>query len=189
MTYSSSWLRFRVPLGFLMAAWFLVIARPVQSAPFVLGAVLALLGCLLRSWAAGYLLKGKRVAIGGPYAYVRNPLYLGSLLIGVGLCLTLWQQPLPWQVAVLWALFLFGFAILYWAKSRAEEKELVASLGRDYEMYAAKVPAFLPVRGRVADLGPQRFSGELYHRNREYQCIVGTLAVLGMLYGRYYFGV
>ena len=177
-------LRYRVPLGFLFAAWYLLAARPVSLRLYWVCVVLVTLGCLLRSWAAGYLFKGKRVAVGGPYAYVRNPLYVGSFILGSGFCVALWQWPLPWSSAVIVLVFLIGFGVLYRAKSLAEEGELAANLGEPYVNYSRAVPAFLPVRGRVPGLGLQRFSAELYRRNSEYECILGSAALLLYLFLR-----
>ena len=86
-----------------------------------------------------------------------------------------------------WAVFAIGFCWIYPAKARSEERECAAVLGSDYAHYRAEVPAFLPLRGRVSGLGTQRFSRELYRRNREYQCIVGSLAVLGLLILKVYY--
>lgn len=183
-----SLLRFRVPLGFLFAAWYLFVARPVSLPLYRACVVLVTLGCLLRSWAAGYLFKGKRVAVGGPYAYVRNPLYVGSFIIGSGFCAVLWRWPLPWPATFIGLAFFIGFGILYRAKSLAEEGELAANLGQAYTTYARQVPAFLPRRGRVRGLGEQRFSGELYRRNREYECLLGSAALLMFLFVRYRHG-
>jgi protein-S-isoprenylcysteine O-methyltransferase Ste14 len=183
--YHRSWLRFRVPLGFLFAAWFLAVARPAFLGLFIVCFLFVAAGVALRAWAAGYLLKGKRVAVGGPYAYIRNPLYAGSFLIGVGFCLTLWRQPLPVAAIAIWSAFLIGFVIVYPAKTRTEEKELENSLGKPYTQYAAQVPRFFPVRGRVSGLGEQRYSAELYKRNREIQCLLGSAAILLYLLGRY----
>ena len=185
---NNQWLRYRVPLGFLLAAWYLWLARPI-SIPFIfLCGVLVALGCALRSWAAGYLLKGKRVAVGGPYAYVRNPLYVGSFILGLGFCLVLYRDPLPFWTLAFWGIFLVGYLIIYRAKSLAEENELVAALGHDYESYRGKVPAFLPVHGKILGLGNQHFSSELYRRNREYQCILGSALMLLFLFWRAYRG-
>jgi protein-S-isoprenylcysteine O-methyltransferase Ste14 len=136
----------------------------------------------LRSWAAGYLLKGKRVAVGGPYAYIRNPLYVGSFMIGAGFCAALWRRPLPWSSVIMGLAFLLGFGIVYRAKTLSEERELAANLGLPYETYARQVPAFLPTRGPVRGLGSQRFSWELYKRNREYECVLGSVVILLFLY-------
>lgn len=128
------------------------------------------------------------MAVGGPYAYIRNPLYVGSFVIGVGFCIALWRRPEPISAFLIWILFIAGFGFIYRAKTLAEEKELTANLGQSYEAYAAKVPPFLPVRGHVRDLEPQRFSWELYQRNREYQCVLGSIAILTLLSARLFCG-
>lgn len=174
--------RLRVPLGFAFAAYYLYASRPVSSQAYLLALLLVTLGCALRSWAAGYLLKGKRVAVGGPYAWIRNPLYMGSFLIGSGFCVALWESPLPWPKLAMILVFMIGFGVVYRTKTLAEEKELVAHLGADYSRYAQQVPPFLPTRGRVAGLGEQHFSVELYRRNKEYECILGSLGVLVYLF-------
>jgi protein-S-isoprenylcysteine O-methyltransferase Ste14 len=188
MSVSGRVMGWRVPLGYALAALYVVLARPASLRLFFLSAGLIFLGCALRSWAAGYLVKGTRVAVGGPYAFVRNPLYAGSFLIGVGCGAALWREPLPLVSVILWLVFLGAFLAVYPAKVRAEEKELLATLGKSYADYAGKVPAFLPWRGRVPDLGAQSFSGKVYLRNREYQCLLGASGVLLLLFLRYLVG-
>jgi protein-S-isoprenylcysteine O-methyltransferase Ste14 len=178
---NNSLLRWRVPFGFVFAAWYLWLAQTIVPERLGQALIPIVLGCALRAWAAGYLLKGKRVAVGGPYAFVRNPLYLGSFLISLGFCWALYRTPLPMVIALFWVLVAAGFAGMYFAKSRSEEGELVRSLGPDYLRYRERVPAFFPTRGHVSGLGKQEFSRELYQRNREYQCLLGCLAVLGFL--------
>ncbi len=160
-------------------------ARPSSFAFFLICFVLVVLGCLLRSWAAGYLFKGKRVAVGGPYAFVRNPLYAGSFIIGCGFCVVLWRWPLPVSSGLIIAAFFLGFGVIYRAKALAEGVELETYLGDPYRSYAAQVPPFLPTKGYVQGLGEQHFSWELYKRNREYECILGSIAILVYLYLRF----
>jgi len=181
---SKPFLRLRVPLGFLFAACYLFVARPASWQAFGVCVLFVSVGCLIRSWAAGYLLKGKRVAVGGPYAFVRNPLYVGSFFIGAGFCAALWRRPLPWSSVSIGMVFLVSFGFIYSAKTLAEEKELASALGEPYVHYAGQVPAFLPFHGRVSGLGPQRFSWEIYRRNREYECLLGSAALLIYLYWR-----
>lgn len=180
--------RLRVPLGFVLAGWFLLVSRPASRTALVAAGGLILTGCALRSWAAGYLLKGKRVAVGGPYARVRNPLYLGSFIIATGFCVALAQRPLPASIAGLWAAFFLGYGVLYSVKTLAEERELTADLGQPYLDYASRVPAFIPWKGRVSGLGEQSFSVELFKRNREYQCWLGSASLYGLLWVRYALG-
>src|SRR5438477_3135981 len=116
--------RWRVPMGFLFAGWYLFVARFSSLKLFGMATLLVAAGCALRAWAAGYLLKGKRVAVGGPYAYVRNPLYLGSFMIGAGFCLALFRSPLPSAVLLLCMVYVAGFIGMYVAKGRSEEDEL-----------------------------------------------------------------
>ncbi len=106
-------------MGFAFAFWYLVVARPSSVFALHLSVALVVLGCLLRSWAAGYLLKGKRTAVGGPYAYIRNPLYVGSFILGLGFCAALWQEPLSLSSILLGAAFLVGFGVVYRAKTVA----------------------------------------------------------------------
>src|ERR1043165_805265 len=84
MRRGGTWIqRWRVPLGFLCAAVFLVFARPTLRLLLV-GACVSLLGLAIRAWAAGYIRKNDELAVFGPYAFTRNPLYFGSSLLGRG---------------------------------------------------------------------------------------------------------
>src|SRR5271166_7113924 len=75
--------RVRVPLGFAFAGFYLWRARPTWLS-LLIGAAIALLGILLRAMASGHVEKNRVLTMTGPYAYVRNPLYLGSIIIGIG---------------------------------------------------------------------------------------------------------
>jgi protein-S-isoprenylcysteine O-methyltransferase Ste14 len=76
--------RLRVPSGFLLVAAFAYLATP-SAQSLLYGVPVSIAGLLLRGWAAGHLAKNENLATGGPYAYVRNPLYLGTLLVAAGL--------------------------------------------------------------------------------------------------------
>src|SRR5258708_16366107 len=74
--------RWRVPLGFACGALFFLLAQS-RPATLIVGGLIALPGLALRAWATGHLRKNDALAMTGPYAYTRNPLYLGSFLMGV----------------------------------------------------------------------------------------------------------
>lgn len=157
----------RVPLGFLLSAAYLILAQPSRTL-LLTGASLALLGIFLRAWAAGHLEKDQRLSMTGPYAYTRNPLYLGSLLIGLGFSLA----GRSWILALAFSVF---FASIYQPVMRQEEQRLLSQFGETYREYAERVPLLFP-RGRGgAGLG-QGFCWKRYRRNREYQAALGYIA-------------
>src|ERR1700723_1209889 len=84
--------RVRVPLGFVVAAIFLVFARPSWHT-LAWSLLLVLPGLWLRGYAAGYVKKNAELTMTGPYAHVRNPLYLGSILIAAGFAVALMSWP------------------------------------------------------------------------------------------------
>src|SRR5215216_5850418 len=75
--------RIRVPLGFLFAILFGVFSKPTFLT-LATGGAIGLLGLLIRAWASGHIDKAATLAISGPYAHTRNPLYLGSFILGLG---------------------------------------------------------------------------------------------------------
>ena len=159
----------------LRSAWLMVVPFVLFARPSVLsllvGGTVALLGTLLRGWAAGLIRKDRELSIGGPYAHTRNPLYLGSFLIGAGVTVASGR----WELVLLFALF---FAVLYAPLGRAEERALAQRFGDAYARWASSVPAFVPrvAPYRAAPGGEARFSFERWRRNREYQAVAGVLA-------------
>lgn len=154
-------------MGFGLGIAYLIFAQP--TAPLLaVGAAVALGGLGIRAYAAGYLQKNRRLATSGPYAYTRNPLYLGSLLIGTGLAIAggLWWLAL---------LFVCFFVFVYGPVMRREEAGLREIYGAKYETYAAAVPLFLPYRKPAAATG-EKFQWQRYRRNREYEAALGYLA-------------
>lgn len=164
--------RFRVPLGFLLSAVFLITARPTWLTLAIGGAV-ALTGLLIRAWAAGHIHKYERLAVTGPYSHTRNPLYLGSFILAVGFTVAgnVW-----WLSLVTAALFLG----IYWPVMRVEEEDLRERHGADFEEFAANVPLFLP-RLTPWKKGDSGFDFQLYLKHREYQAALGLLFGLGVL--------
>ncbi len=170
--------RIRVPLGFLFVIFYFWLARP---SPTSLLASLALVvpGILLRGYASGYVRKNAELATTGPYAYTRNPLYLGSILIAFGFALAARSV---WIAAAL----IFLFVVIYWPVILGEEEHLRAHFF-GYEDYTARVPRLLP-RLRVArtHVGGE-FSLELYRRHREYNSLLGSFCIYLALLARLFF--
>ncbi len=173
--------RWRVPLGFACAGVFMVLARPDRRSLAVGGAV-ALLGLALRAWASGHIRKNARLAVSGPYAHTRNPLYLGSFVLGLGFTVAASSGPLLFLL--LGGLFASLFLGIYWPVMRVEAVTLAEMFGEEYRQYAAAVPLLFPrlTPYRAGD-GPRvRFDPTLYMRYREYRAALGLLVAWCVLW-------
>jgi protein-S-isoprenylcysteine O-methyltransferase Ste14 len=168
--YADRAARLRVPAGFAMAAAFFVLARPTVYALEV-GVPISLCGLALRAWAAGHLSKDRRLAVSGPYAFTRNPLYLGTLVTALGFAAAGHSLALA-------ILFCVLFAAVYLPAIELEEQHLTDIL-MGYSAYAARVPLLLP--RWPEGLGSNNFSLELFKKNREYQAGIAWLIAVAWL--------
>jgi protein-S-isoprenylcysteine O-methyltransferase Ste14 len=172
--------RIRVPLGFVAAAvylWQLWMHRP-QWLPMAWSLVLVLPGLWLRGYAAGYVKKNSELTMTGPYAHVRNPLYLGSMLIAAGFAVALMSWP--------FAAVLVGFFLLIYVPVIASEERFLRGEFLEFEWYCARVPRLIPrvTPARAPDARPGgagRFSWELYRKHREYNAAIGATLLYGSL--------
>jgi protein-S-isoprenylcysteine O-methyltransferase Ste14 len=135
----------------------------------------ALVGLVLRGYAAGHLRKHKQLATSGPYAFTRNPLYLGSVLFAAGFSVASHS----WISAALLAAYL---AVFYPMVIRREQAELETLYGAAFREYAARVPAFWP-RLTPATSGGEEFSWAQYRKNREYEAAIGLAIAMLILCG------
>lgn len=167
--------RLRVPLGFVFAIAFLVFARP-EPVTLIIGAIISIIGLLIRAWASGHIRKNKNLAVSGPYAYTRNPLYLGSFIMVFGFTIASGV----WWLAVL---FVMLFLAIYYPVMQAETKELTDIFGESYKEYSEKVPLFLPRLTAYKDMSspPQNFDSGLYLKYREYRAALGLALAWGVL--------
>ncbi|MGC1450619.1 MAG: isoprenylcysteine carboxylmethyltransferase family protein [Candidatus Sulfotelmatobacter sp.] len=173
----SSWSRvarrIRVPLGFVFAVLYLWLARPTWRF-MALGAILIVPGLLIRALASGHVRKNEALATSGPYAYTRNPLYLGSWLIGMGFAVA----ARSWWVGVVLVVMFFA---IYLPVIRGEEAFLRQKFP-EFEEYARQVPRMfpriIPLSG-VEEAG--EFSFDLYLKHREYNALLGALAMVAAL--------
>ncbi len=168
--------RWRVPLGFLCGAAFILLARPAFRT-LALGGAVALIGLTLRAWAAGHIRKNAALATSGPYAFTRNPLYLGSFVLGLGFTIAAGRPVL------LGAIFAALFLGIYLPVMRVEAATIAELFGEEYRRYAGAVPLFVPRVTPYRDELAQgvKFDASLYLRYREYRAAIGLLAALGML--------
>jgi len=164
----------------LLALPFVYLAAPSPRS-LLIGALISASGLLLRGYAAGSIHKDRELATGGPYDFVRHPLYLGSFFLGFGLALAGGRWWFP-------ALFFGFFAWLYAQTVRAEEKELADRFGAAFDTYRRRVPAFLPRLRHDGFKSPSAgFRSSLYRRNKEWQALLGAAMGYGLLWGKMFY--
>ena len=163
--------RIRVPLGFVFAIFYWWRARPTWT--FLLaGALIASLGIALRTVASGHVKKNQELATSGPYAYVRNPLYLGSMVLAAGFAVAARDL---WVAIAMVAMF-----VLIYVPVIGDEETFLRKQFPGYDEYARRVPGLLPrtLQFRQTMAG---FSRELYWQHREYNALLGAGAMLAAL--------
>jgi len=167
--------RWRVPLGFLCGALFIWFARP-NLLTLSIGGCIALIGLAVRAWSAGHIRKNAQLATTGPYAFTRNPLYLGSFILGLGFTIASGQPLLAIPFVAL-------FLGIYLPVMRVEAAHLLELFGDEYRRYAQSVPLFFPylVPYRNGKMQGAKFDASLYLRYREYRAALGLLIAWGLL--------
>ncbi len=160
-----------MPLGFALAASYLWLAHPSWTA-MAAGLVVVALGLWLRASSSGHVHKNEVLATSGPYAYTRNPLYLGSILIAAGFAVA----GRSWWIGVLLVVMLVA---VYLPVIRSEEKFLRNKFP-EFETYANEVPRLLP-RWKAHANGKGEFSRGLYMQHREYKALLGAIGMMAAL--------
>lgn len=167
--------RLRLRAVWLLVVPFLWFARP-EPGLLLVGAVVALVGLVIRGWAAGTIHKERELTTSGPYAHVRHPLYLGSLFIGLGVTIAGGQ----WVFVALFLAFYLGV----YSRTMSGETELLAGLfGDRFEHWRARVPAFVPrpTPYRAPEGTGAGFRWGRYRRNREWEAALGVVGAFAFL--------
>jgi protein-S-isoprenylcysteine O-methyltransferase Ste14 len=192
ITYRKLAQKIRVPAGFILAPLLIIAAHPT-GASLIAGAAVALIGLTIRAWASGHLRKNQELCAAGPYAYTRNPLYLGTFIMATGIAIA---------TASLWfvALFILVYLLIYIPVMAAEAEYMLELFPDEYEQYSRRVPLMFP---RLTPYRPEsarslqegapsrsrRFDLALYIRHREYRAAIGIAFVLALIAARYFFRI
>jgi len=170
-SWSSIARKIRVPLGFAFAVLYVWLAKPTANS-LLCGTVLVLLGLGIRALASGHVQKNEQLTTSGPYAYTRNPLYLGSLILACGFAVGARSWWVGLGIVVL-------FIAIYLPVIRSEEAFLRNKFP-EFDEYAAQVPCLLPRLTPFRDRSGS-FSSKLYWKHREYNALLGSAVVAAAL--------
>jgi hypothetical protein len=170
----------RIALAWIFSIALILSARNYPHAP---GVVLCFVGASIRYWASGFLRKDSRPAVGGPYSFVRNPLYLGTYLMALGTALAVENW---WLLGICTVVF----AVIYHYIILDEETKLVRIFGEPYTLYCTLVPRFFPrplpaAKTALASVNPEtshtQFSRELAAKNKAYEAYLTFAALIGFI--------
>jgi protein-S-isoprenylcysteine O-methyltransferase Ste14 len=162
--------RLRVACGFVLLIAFAWLSRPSANSVLI-GLPISVIGLLLRGWAAGHLAKDRELATSGPYAYIRNPLYIGTLITALGIVIA---SRNVWLAII----FAIVFLLVYLPAVELEEQHL-REIFPNYEAYGKAVGRWVP--GSKWNAAAKAFSWALYRRNEEYKAALGFLLAVAWL--------
>ena len=175
--------RIRVPSGFVLAPLLVIAAKPTPRS-LIIGAAVAFIGLMIRAWSSGYLKKNMELTTSGPYAHTRNPLYLGTFILGTGIAIS---SGAIWFVALFMALYL----LIYVPVMFAEAETLRELFPAEYNQYSLSVPLFVPrltaYGAAQKGSGARRFALSQYAKHREYRAALGLVAVYALLAAKFLF--
>jgi len=126
------------PFGF-----FVMFFCSLDEASIRAGIGFIIAGVLIRMWSNGYAIKNDELTTCGPYAFVRNPLYLGTLLIAIGFVIVLKSEP-PLLEWIAGGIFLLALSFMYYRTIKAEQGMLLEKFKEAYSDYCKQVPAMVP---------------------------------------------
>lgn len=177
--WKSFLIRRRVFLGWLFGLAFLLLANPPSLLFLVLGLEIVLCGEALRIWATGYLYKEEFLAVNGPFAYTRNPLYLGSFIIGFGFCLAA-------QSLNIFIVYLILFLFIYRISIKREEDTLQQKFGQEFVLYKERVPRIFPSMTPYQTNVYSEFSWGQVKKNKEWMSLIGVIILEAILFWKFY---
>jgi protein-S-isoprenylcysteine O-methyltransferase Ste14 len=164
-------------------------ARPESWKFFAAGLGVMALGQLVRLAASAAIVKSKTLTMTGPYAAVRNPLYLGTMIMTAGLLIMISSPSRPPLTAGLWAFAAAAFGWIYDVTIKAEEAFLLATYGKDFEAYCAAVPALLPCpRGLAGFFDFSAYSKEVFLKNKEWRGMTAMVLLAALTAARIKYG-
>ncbi|HVF47244.1 MAG TPA: isoprenylcysteine carboxylmethyltransferase family protein [Pyrinomonadaceae bacterium] len=156
----------------MFAAVFFIFANPTVMS-LAVGAVIALAGLALRAWSSGHIRKASVLAVTGPYAHTRNPLYLGTLVMGVGFTIAAGV----WWLALVFCVLFIG---IYLPVMSVEAEDMRRIFPGDFPEFERNVPLLIP-RLTPWRKSSEKFDIQLYFRYREYRAALGAFLAIGLL--------
>lgn len=164
------WFKLRFFITYPFGLFVLLFCSPTKES-FSAGIGFIILGLIIRLWANGYAIKTHKITTSGPYSVVRNPLYLGTMLIAAGFMIML-------NTSYAGFCFMIIMAAVYYRTIRNEERALTEKHGKIYLNYKSKVPMIVPTFFRYKGGEKWPFSLHRIIENKEYKLFVWVINIV-----------
>jgi len=179
----------RILVSQIIAVAVLVLAKPASWKLFIAGFSVMALGQLIRFLASSAIVKSKTLTVSGPYSVVRNPLYLGTAFMVLGLLVSLSNPQTPLRTALAWLIMTVSFTLIYRVQIKAEEEFLLSAYGSEFERYRERINALLPRPcGLSGFFDGGAYSWEIFRKNKEWRGFLGMLALAAVVAARIKYG-
>jgi protein-S-isoprenylcysteine O-methyltransferase Ste14 len=179
----------RILVSQIIALAVIILARPASWKFFAAGVSVMALGQLIRILASSAIVKSKTLTVTGPYAVVRNPLYLGTAFMVLGLLISLTNPQAPLRTALAWLVTVVSFTLIYRVQINAEEEFLLATYGAQFDEYRRRVNSILPRPAAVPEFfNGSAYSREIFRKNKEWRGFLGMAAVAVIVAARIKYG-
>ena len=179
----------RILVSQVIALAVIILAKPASWELFAAGVCVMALGQLIRVLASSAIVKSKTLTVTGPYAAVRNPLYLGTAFMVLGLLISLSNPQAPLRTALVWLVTAVSFALIYRVQIKAEEEFLLETYGAEFEEYRRRVNVILPRPAAVSEFFNRgAYSWEVFRRNKEWRGFLGMAVAAGIVAARIKYG-
>lgn len=179
----------RILVSQVIAVIVIILADPASWKLFAAGVSVMALGQLIRLLASSAIVKSKALTVSGPYSVVRNPLYLGTAIMVLGLLITLSNPQSPLRTALAWLIMTGSFTFIYRVQIKAEEEFLLSVYGAEFERYKLRVNAILPRFGTLPGfLDAGACSREVFRKNKEWRGVFGMVALTAIVAARIHCG-
>jgi hypothetical protein len=178
----------RILISQIITLAVVALAKPDSPKLFAAGFTMMLLGQIVRLLASAVIVKSKTLTTSGPYAAVRNPLYLGTALMTLGLLLMLSSPRHMVITAIVWSATLASYSWIYHRQIKSEEEFLLSVYGQQFTDYKKNVPALVP---RPSDLkcflALSAYAPEIFRRNKEWRGFSAGLALAAFIFCRIHY--
>jgi protein-S-isoprenylcysteine O-methyltransferase Ste14 len=179
----------RILVSQIVTLLLLLAARPESWPLFWAGLAVMALGQAVRLAASAAIVKSKTLTTTGPYAAVRNPLYLGTMLMTAGLLVMLSAPSRPLLTGAVWVFAAAAFGWIYYVTIKAEEVFLLSTYGPDFESYKKAAPAIVPcLSGLAGFFDLSAYSAEVFRKNKEWRGMTAAFALAALVAARIKYG-